>query len=157
VAGYALSIVSGDARADGPPKDQLSSIPECNRKYARHVLAQSKNGLECFWGQRKDLDPKYPIGDQLHIFDMKNLQVWPLVSEQISKHADFKWGWGSAAVFDSSATKLAVTPVFFVSQGPYSMVLSCNIVLIDLKTLNCELIVADGWLNYNPSFSPDGR
>jgi hypothetical protein len=30
-------------------------------------------------------------------------------------------------------------------------------VLIDLKTLDCEVVVADGWLNYNPSFSPDGR
>jgi len=154
VAGYALFVLSIDARGEGPPKHQLSSIEECNRKYERSVLAQSKNGLECFSGRRKGLNPKYPpIAEQLYVFDTKNLQVWPLISEQISGHEIYKWGVGGAA-FDSSGTKLAVTPI--ILQGP-QMVQSWSIIVIDLQTLNCDLLVADGWLNYNPSFSPDGR
>ena len=152
VRAFLVYFLCATAQADEPPKHQLSSVQELDRLYRRSTLAQSRNGLECFSGGRKDLDPKYQANDQLHIFDKNTLQVWSLSSKQTEEQIG-RDGVAYAAL-DSSGTKLAATAWFRdeATRAPYR-----KIVLIDLKTLDCEVAVADGWLNCNPSFSPDGR
>jgi len=107
VSAFLVFIICASAAGEEPSKQQLSSIQELDRLYQRSTLAQSSNGLECFSGGRKDLDPKYQAKDQLHIFDKKTLQVWPLTSKQIEEQI----GRDGVAygTFDSSGTKLAAT------------------------------------------------
>ena len=156
IAALVLCSLLATAQADEPAKHQLSSIGELDRLYERTVLAQSKNGLECFCGRRKDLNPKYPSQDEFHIFDKNSLQVWPLRSAQISKNIAGCNGMGGA-VFDSGGSNLGVLPWFYAPSTGTMRALCANIVLINLRTLECQTIVGDGCLNYNPSFSPDGR
>jgi len=150
---YVLVLLSLRAMAEEPVKHQLSSFPEYPRKYQTHFFAISRNGVECVWGHRKDLNPETPPSDQLLLFDRNTLQVWPLASKQIGERLAGSSGM-VGATFDSSGTKLAVTPCF--RRAPEN-VMSYDIVLIDLRPMDCDALVSDGCMNFNPSFSPDGR
>lgn len=134
-------------------KHRLSSADELKGKYLSYLSAESKSGLLCFFGKRKDLNPKYQTKDQLYVFDKKSLEVWPLQSEAITGCLKGNWGFHGLQ-FDQSGTKIAAVPVFRTTG---TWVISYRIVVIDLNSLEAETVVADGDVNYAPSFSPDGR
>ena len=112
-----LCVLCLNAPGDEPRKHQLSSVEEYKQRYGRTVFAESKNGIECFWGCRRDLNPKYPRVSQLHLFDKNSLQVWPLESDQIAKHLAGSDGVHGAAL-DATGSKVAALPSFFHGSPP---------------------------------------
>jgi len=142
----------GAAQVPSYMKSWLALPEELRDKYNCSMYAEAPTGQACFYGNRI-LNPKYGEKQELFLLDKRSLEVRPLRSEQIEKCLGPKAGCSGLA-FNWSGTKVAVVANFIYWE---TVALFFNMVVIDLNTLEARAVVADGQVNYAPSFSPNDR
>ena len=142
----------GAAQVPSYMKSWLALPEELRDKYNCSVYAEAPTGQACFYGY-PIVNPRHREKRGLFLLDKKSLEVRPLRSEQIEKCLGPKAGCSGLA-FNWSGTKIAAVVNFIHWE---TVALFFNIVVIDVSTLEARAVVADGQVNYAPSFSPNDR
>jgi hypothetical protein len=136
---------------------QLSPLDEIRARYARWYATDTAQDIECFWGFRKDLNPKHESGKQKRFLKLnKNtLEVSPVLSEEQFQQFKNRFGcdlWGLALSHGGDLLAVNVSSRTLLESG-----IRVDIHLIQMASGQAEVLVADGWNNSPTCFSPDGE